>query len=125
MPHGKWKKKASLSERSEFRRFPILRDAQIVPTRSAAPEGRSLQRRLLLLTFLGEARKVSGCRATPGLALRSDIVLDIENDRNPDDIWLRLNTAPIGLSAIFPPEIHLPHASITMFIFVFEHFLFR
>jgi hypothetical protein len=125
VPHGKWKKKASLSERSEFRRFPILRDAQIVPTRSAAPEGRSLQRRLLLLTFLGEARKVSGCRATPGLALRSDIVLGIENDRNPDDIWLRLNTAPIGRSAIFPPEIHLPYASITMFIFVFEHFLFR
>lgn len=67
----------SLFERSEFRHFPVLRDAQIVPTRSAAPAGRSLQRRLLWLTFLGEARKVSGRRATPGLALQSEIALDI------------------------------------------------
>jgi len=30
------------------------------------PEGAARRGRLLLLTFLGETRKVSGCRAAPG-----------------------------------------------------------
>ncbi len=54
-----------LSERSEFQHFPIFCDAQIMLKRSVStPQGR-VYGRLLLLTFLGEARKVSGCRATP------------------------------------------------------------
>jgi hypothetical protein len=32
------------------------------------PKGQRLCGRLLLLTFLGETRKVSGCRAAPGLS---------------------------------------------------------
>jgi len=50
-----------LSERSEFLLFPAF-------TFTAA----GIQRRrgrLLLLTFLGEARKVSGRRASPGMYL--------------------------------------------------------
>ncbi|WP_295749821.1 hypothetical protein [Undibacterium sp.] len=45
-----------LSERSEFASFPILRLAQLGIT----------LRRLLLLTLLGEARKVSSRRSTTG-----------------------------------------------------------
>jgi len=57
----KWKKKWTLSERSEFRPLPIFCLAQ-----TGTPQGLRLRGRLLLLTFLGETRKVSGCRATPG-----------------------------------------------------------
>ena len=49
-----------LSEASCLHR-PIFRP------RNWEPEGRRYLRRLLLLTFLGEARKVSGCRVTPDL----------------------------------------------------------
>ncbi|MFZ6687278.1 hypothetical protein ACO0K0_05985 [Undibacterium sp. SXout11W] len=72
--------KVSLSERSELRYFPVLRDAQIVPTRSDGTRRAKSQRHLLWLTFFGEARKVSGCRATPGLVLQRVIVLHIKND---------------------------------------------
>ena len=60
----KWKKKWTLFERSEFRPLPIFRLAQ-----TGTPQGLRLRGRLLLLTFLGETRKVSGCRAAPGNAL--------------------------------------------------------
>ena len=46
-------------ERSEFLHLPIF------VAHNWGPEGQWRLRRLLLLTFLGEARKVSGCRATP------------------------------------------------------------
>ncbi|MFZ6753751.1 hypothetical protein ACO0KY_10310 [Undibacterium sp. Dicai25W] len=62
----KMEKKASLSERSEFRRFPIFCDAQIVPTRSDGTRRAKSQRRLSFAYFaLAKQRKVSGCRATP------------------------------------------------------------
>ncbi|MFZ6690391.1 hypothetical protein ACO0K1_01255 [Undibacterium sp. SXout20W] len=74
-------KKASLSERSEFRRFPIFCDAQIVPTRSDGTRRAKSQRRLSFAYFaLAKQRKVSGCRATPGLAPRRVIALHIKND---------------------------------------------
>ena len=57
--YRKWKKKSWLFERSEFPRLPIFCIAQLGTRRAAT------LRRLLLLTFLGEARKVSSCRATP------------------------------------------------------------
>ena len=60
VPCRKWKEKWALSERSEFRPFPIFCAAQ-TGTRRAAAGGR-----LSLLTFFGEAKKVSGSRATPG-----------------------------------------------------------
>jgi len=60
----KWKKKWTLFERSEFRPLPIFCFAQ-----TGTPQGLRLRGRLLLLTFLGETRKVSGCRAAPGNAL--------------------------------------------------------
>jgi len=59
----KWKKKWTLFERSEFRPLPIFCFAQ-----TGTPQGLRLRGRLLLLTFLGETRKVSGCRAAPGNA---------------------------------------------------------
>ncbi|WP_146218906.1 hypothetical protein [Undibacterium pigrum] len=49
-------------ERSEFRAFPIFCTAQ-----TGTPQGRLCLGRLLWLTFLGETRKVSSCRATPDL----------------------------------------------------------
>jgi len=70
-----------LSERSEFRYFPVLRDAQIVPTRSDGTRRAKSQRRLSFAYFaLAKQRKVSGCRATPGLSLRRAIDLHIKND---------------------------------------------
>jgi len=69
----------SLSERSELRYFPVLRDAQIVPTRSDGTRRAKSQRRLSFAYFaLAKQRKVSGCRATPGLTLRRSIVLHIK-----------------------------------------------
>ncbi|MFJ9453305.1 hypothetical protein [Herbaspirillum sp. NPDC101397] len=51
-----------MSERSEFVSLPDLSAAPTgTPQSGAANRGR-----LLLLTFLGETRKVSGCRAAPG-----------------------------------------------------------
>jgi len=60
--------------------FPVLRDAQIVPTRSDGTRRAKIQRRLLWLTFLGKARKVSGYRATSGLALQRAIDLHNKNE---------------------------------------------
>jgi len=60
----KMEKEVGVSERSEFRPLPIFCLAQ-----TGTPQGQRRRGRLLLLTFLGETRKVSGCRATPGNAL--------------------------------------------------------
>ncbi|MFZ6861787.1 hypothetical protein ACO0K7_04085 [Undibacterium sp. Ji67W] len=70
-----------LSERSEFQHFPIFRHAQIVPTRSDGTRRAKSQRRLSFAFFsLATQRKESGCRATPGLALKSVVALDTENN---------------------------------------------
>jgi hypothetical protein len=55
-------KEVGVSERSEFRPLPIF-----CPAQTGTPKGQRRRGRLLLLTFLGEARKVSGRRATPGI----------------------------------------------------------
>src|SRR5450830_20079 len=56
------KKKGKMSERSELFSLPDLCLASTgTPQRGAANRGR-----LSLLTFFGEAKKVSGCRAAPG-----------------------------------------------------------
>jgi hypothetical protein len=56
------KKKGNLSERSEFVSLPDLSAAPTGTPRSGAAN----RGRLSLLTFFGEAKKVSGCRAAPG-----------------------------------------------------------
>ncbi len=53
-------KKASLSERSEFRSFPIFCHAQLGTRRAVAAWSP-------FFAYFGEAKKVSGCRATPDL----------------------------------------------------------
>jgi hypothetical protein len=58
--------KKILFERSEFIFFPFSSPLNGHPRR-----GQRLSGRLLLLTFLGGARKVSGCRAAPGEYPRS------------------------------------------------------
>ena len=58
----KMEKEVGVSERSEFRPLPIF-----CPAQTGTPQGLRLRGRLLLLTFLGETRKVSGCRAAPGI----------------------------------------------------------
>jgi ribosomal protein S14 len=58
------KKRRCLSPQGEFLRFPLCRAL------FREPEGQRQCGRLLLLTFLGETRKVSGCRAAPGMSLR-------------------------------------------------------
>jgi hypothetical protein len=55
-------KKGNLSERSEFVSLPDLCVASTGTSRSEAAN----RGRLSLLTFFGEAKKVSGCRAAPG-----------------------------------------------------------
>src|SRR5579864_1617300 len=55
----------NLSERSELFFFPFWRPL------NGNPAGAAACGRLLLLPFLGEARKGSGCRATPGYQPRS------------------------------------------------------
>ena len=57
-------KEVGVFGRSEFRPLPIF-----CPAQTGTPQGQRRRGRLLLLTFLGETRKVSGCRATPGNAL--------------------------------------------------------
>ena len=58
----KWIKKASLSEpKASFEAFPFF------VLHNWEPEGQWQRGRLSLLTFFGEAKKVSGRRATPGL----------------------------------------------------------
>ena len=59
----KWKKKWVLSERSEFRPLPIF-----CPAQTGTPKGQRRRGRLSLLTFFGEAKKVSSRPATPGNA---------------------------------------------------------
>ncbi|MFZ6672653.1 hypothetical protein [Undibacterium sp. Xuan67W] len=57
----KWKKKCPLSEpQASFGHFPFF------DLLKREPEGQRLCGRLLLLTFLGEARKVSSRRSTTG-----------------------------------------------------------
>jgi hypothetical protein len=53
--------KGNLSERSEFVSLPIFYSVT-----TGTPKGLALRGRLSLLTFFGEAKKVSGCRAAPG-----------------------------------------------------------
>ncbi|AON56615.1 hypothetical protein Hsc_4358 [Herbaspirillum seropedicae] len=58
--------KNSRSEATLF--FPLF-----APLRRGPSEGGlDLRGRLLLLTFLGETRKVSGCRAAPGASSRPE-----------------------------------------------------
>jgi hypothetical protein len=45
--------------------------SRFVPDLFGNPEGAASRGRLSLLTFFGEAKKVSGCRAAPGNAPRS------------------------------------------------------
>ncbi|MBF8176083.1 hypothetical protein [Herminiimonas contaminans] len=54
-------KEVGVFERSEFRPLPIF-----CPAQTGTPQGQRRRGRLSLLTFFGEAKKVSGCRATPG-----------------------------------------------------------
>ncbi|MFJ7567997.1 hypothetical protein ACIQW9_13650 [Herminiimonas sp. NPDC097707] len=57
----KWKEEWALSEpQASFARFPFF------ARHKREPEGQRLCGRLLLLTFLGDAGKVSSRRATPG-----------------------------------------------------------
>ena len=60
----KMEKEVGVSERSEFRPLPIF-----CPAQTGTPQGQRRRGRLSLLTFFGEAKKVSGRRATPGNAL--------------------------------------------------------
>jgi len=60
----KMEKEVGVSERSEFRPLPIF-----CPAQTGTPKGQRRRGRLSLLTFFGEAKKVSGRRATPGNAL--------------------------------------------------------
>jgi len=60
------KKKGNLSERSEFVSLPDLCVASTGTPRSGAAN----RGRLSLLTFFGEAKKVSSRRATPGKVVR-------------------------------------------------------
>ena len=55
-------KEVGVSERSEFRPLPIF-----CPAQTGTPKGQRRRGRLSLLTFFGEAKKVSGRRATPGI----------------------------------------------------------
>jgi hypothetical protein len=57
-------KEVGVSERSEFRPLPIFCLAQ-----TGTPKGQRRRGRLSLLTFFGEAKKVSSRPATPGNAL--------------------------------------------------------
>nr|WP_315469442.1 hypothetical protein [uncultured Undibacterium sp.] len=60
----KWEKESQMFERSEFLTLPIF------DLHKWGPEGQWQRGRLSLLTFFGEAKKVSGCRATPDLQAR-------------------------------------------------------
>ena len=57
-------KEVGVSERSEFRPLPIF-----CPAQTGTPKGQRRRGRLSLLTFFGEAKKVSSRPATPGNAL--------------------------------------------------------
>ena len=59
----KMEKEVGVSERSEFRPLPIFCLAQ-----TGTPQGQRRRGRLSLLTFFGEAKKVSSRPATPGNA---------------------------------------------------------
>ena len=56
----KWEKESQMFERSEFLTLPIF------DSHNWEAEGQWQRGRLSLLTFFGEAKKVSGRRATPG-----------------------------------------------------------
>ncbi len=62
---GKWIRKEAGAQR--LASFPIFPRAP-----AGTPKGLALRGRLLLLTFLGGARKVSGCRAAPGAPFRPE-----------------------------------------------------
>jgi hypothetical protein len=73
-------KEVGVSERSEFRPLPIFCFAQ-----TGTPQGQRHRGRLSLLTFFGEAKKVSGCRATPGNApLHEERKDSASSTRKPD-----------------------------------------
>jgi hypothetical protein len=70
-----------LFERSEFQHFPIFCDAQIMLKRSVStPQGR-VNGRLFWVTFFGEAKKVTGRRATPGQRTSRNQKREIENSK--------------------------------------------
>jgi hypothetical protein len=72
-------KEVGVSERSEFRPLPIFCSAQ-----TGTPQGQRRRGRLSLLTFFGEAKKVSGRRATPGNpSLHGAKTPSATNKRNP------------------------------------------
>jgi hypothetical protein len=56
----KMEKEVGVSERSEFRPLPIF-----CPAQTGTPKGQRRRGRLSLLTFFGEAKKVSSRPATP------------------------------------------------------------
>jgi len=64
--YRKWKKKALLFEpKASFNAFPFF------VVHNWEPEGQRRLRRLFWVTFFGEAKKVTGCRATPDLRRRN------------------------------------------------------
>ena len=77
-------------ERSEFLTLPIF------VLHNWEPEGQWQRGRLSLLTFFGEAKKVSGCRATPDLLNdeQQQPSNQITNDRTAQ-LSANLQTKPI------------------------------
>ncbi len=67
---------------------PSRREAQGTP--AALPPGRGRWGRLLLLTFLGGARKGSCCRATPGLVPRLEINQARKRKQRNATAWLEV-----------------------------------
>jgi hypothetical protein len=91
--------KQTLSERSEFRLFPIFCNAQNVMTLASSPVGQVCGRLFLAYLFLAKQKKVSGRRATPGLHPRS-----VSKLSGVSLTVLQDNTHPL-LQPPFPTEI--------------------
>ena len=72
----KMEKEVGVSERSEFRPLPIF-----CPAQTGTPKGQRRRGRLSLLTFFGEAKKVSGRRATPGNPSLIEVWIDETEQR--------------------------------------------
>ncbi|TFI10587.1 hypothetical protein E4P32_03420 [Herbaspirillum sp. 3R11] len=67
-----------MSERSEFVSLP---DLCVAPTGTSRSEAAN-RGRLSLLTFFGEAKKVSGCRAAPGKVDRREKGINKNRTKN-------------------------------------------
>ena len=83
------------------------------------PEGQRLRGRLSLLTFFGEAKKVSSCRATPGKSLRRKTKLIEGRKNNPSNegrhrnhLLNPLNPAPTPIDLHPRPGAPCPAAPI-------------